>query len=707
MKDSLQRLLEQFPDFFDKRGTSNFTLSQTVTNNEFKKIRQSVEDTINSFHLDKRILIWKEQSEKYDYSINFIVSFPHLKSVRIYKNNTIIYTRLYGYDENADYFSYTYTDSTLNDVEDETLADIIPQHKFHARISTYDEIDDVKGWPENETIKGTGYDHDISLDEIGALNNIPRKKYLKVNSDDYEFTEPLFNDRLSEDDYHYMQRMLEYNIRLHTTHPVLLEIWKIYGIEATMENRERLLIKLFDIFKHQYHYDREKKGDQLLVDDWVPEQWEHKDTWCDYSSKLGKYFFVKASTRIPVKNQDVILQFKLLNSLAQEIEEDYTVDILLNNNYIVQDCTTDSYILKSSDIPQSGANTFIVRCKDAEGVSLPDEELIITVRGCNDADFYVKTTGDNRNDGKSWDTAFKTVQKAINSIVGDNNLIAVQGGTYNITNYAPIIVRNSATILGCGGVILKNTEDNRFFQLPFGKSLLLQDLTLNYKGDLCNVTSSNFTNNNGDRSNADVILYSTDGDIHILTRLELTVTNTQQILVGDSITFTGTLYDEEDEPMSEKTILISDGSTEIELETDEHGEFTGSLTANTIGNLTLTASYSGDSIYTEATTRVSLTVKMSLEDLLSNYDYVVMDMVYEDQDWDYLNKSVSEITILSDLDSAVMTVTFSQDDVQFERFSSYSEETIIDETTLLSLNGLLVGIIYDDYTVKYKNLEVN
>ena len=118
MRNSLKNLLDMFPYFFNKRETSNFYKSQRVTNNLFKDVYQALFDTKESFRLNKRCLIWKEQSRPYDYTIHFVANFPFIKEVNILKDDVLIYSNSYEYEENMNEFNYDYTSSTLNDVED-------------------------------------------------------------------------------------------------------------------------------------------------------------------------------------------------------------------------------------------------------------------------------------------------------------------------------------------------------------------------------------------------------------------------------------------------------------------------------------------------------------------------------------------------------------------------------------------------------------
>jgi len=473
-----------FPSFLDKAETSNFYKSQSVTAEQFKDMYNDLFKVIESFHLNKNCLIWKEQEEPYNYIINFVANYPNLKSVNCYKNDTLIYSEQYQSSDNVDSFNYSYEDTTLNDNGD---LKIIPNDTFRIEIETYDEYLIEKGFPENDTIQNDIYDHDSSLDEIGALHNIPRKEYIQVTDELLASTEPPYNDRLSEDDYHYMNRILNYMLMYHTTPLPVLEIWKLYGIEATMENREKYLLKLFDETRHPFN------NETGLVEDWTPEPWEHKDKFCDYDSDLGEYFFIKVSTNIPVKNQDVILHFSYLNSLAEPLTGDYKVDIYQDNTLIVENYTGASYTLESSLFDQSNDNIFTVTCKHDNTV-ISTEDILIRVRGCNNANWYVATTGNDTNDGKTVSTPFATLAKALSMVEGSKNLIAVAAGTYTITS--PLTITEDCTILGCGEAIIQNTTSNQFFTVPVNHSLILQDLKLKYDSDTHATGTKEYHNNN-------------------------------------------------------------------------------------------------------------------------------------------------------------------------------------------------------------------
>lgn len=88
------------------------------------------------------------------------------------------------------------------------------------------------------------FDHDYSLDMIGRLLNIHRFHFYHVyEEDEYHFsrTYPPYNDRATEDDYHYMKRIQYYISNYnHIVFPVL-EFWKYYHTFTTIHSRKRII----------------------------------------------------------------------------------------------------------------------------------------------------------------------------------------------------------------------------------------------------------------------------------------------------------------------------------------------------------------------------------------------------------------------------------------------------------------------------------
>lgn len=588
VKHSLKKLLSMFPWFFDKSVTSNFYKSQDVTNKRFQDLYQSYVDIYESFNLNKKCLIWKEQEHEFDYIIHFIANYPNLKSVKCYKNDELIYMESFNEWDEQDSFQYSYIFNhvsipnyglnvfkctTCNEIyfsidspdtcencnessfeklniyhcescneiyfdnelenclscnahdlqilyvykcescneiyfsneelttcpycgvlynnisgigngEVNTNVPVIPTDSFRIKVETYDEYVFEKGFPENDVAVGDIYDHDESLDTMGALNNIPRKEYILVDESKYHKTEPPFNNRLSEDDYHYMNRILEYNLRLHDTPLPVLEIWKLYGLSAVMLNRERLLLKMFDETLHDFDYET----DHVL--DWNPEPWEHKDGFCECVEDFGKYFFVISSTNFPKKFKPVTFNFKLIDSLNRILDEHYTIDIYLNDESLELNVSEKSYTVNASQLEDTNVFRFIA--KDNENNIIGDITLTIEVQGCKNADFYVNSNGNDDNPG-TINEPFLTLNKALTNVTNTKNLIVIQG---DIQLESTCIVNHDCTILGCENASINNETSNKFFKLNNNISLSIFDLGLNGKDSNTYIQASDFYNRN-------------------------------------------------------------------------------------------------------------------------------------------------------------------------------------------------------------------
>ena len=66
---SFESLLKRFPYFLDKKTSSNFSKSERVFNEEFKKVYNNLYDVYLASKLNKHLLIWKVQEEPYNYGL--------------------------------------------------------------------------------------------------------------------------------------------------------------------------------------------------------------------------------------------------------------------------------------------------------------------------------------------------------------------------------------------------------------------------------------------------------------------------------------------------------------------------------------------------------------------------------------------------------------------------------------------------------------
>lgn len=620
-KDSLKNLLKSFPYFFNKDVTSNFYKAQYVNNRIFQKVYQSLFEVYESFHLEKRCLIWKNQSEPYAYFINFVVNCPHLKTVQCYKNDELIYVEEYGYEDNVSSFIYIY-DSTnesdsiphiLNEIDEEIEDNIlgsdediieevtptIPEDTFMIIAETYDETILQKGFPENDESMGNIFDHDVSLDEFGAQNNIPRKQYIPVNESDYAKTEPPYNNRLSEDDYHYMNRIIEYNLKLYDVPLPVLEIWKIYGLDAVMLNRERLLFKWFDETKHPLNNET---GHVL---DWVPEKWEHKDGFYDYDNKFGTYFFAIPSTNAPKKWTGITFRFKLLNNLAEELDTTFTVDIYQNESPLEYNWNKSEYYISEDLLDESNVNQFKFIAYADNGDVLGEENIDINVKGCNNADWYVSANGDDVTGDGSINNPFQSLTRALENVNDVENMIVVQGDV-NVNDAS--IVNNNCTILGCGNATIHNDISNKFFYVVGNKHLTLSliDLNLDSNGAIFYSRSSNYTNQNSDYSNYLTVLVNGGEPV-----LNFNIDKAGYYPKYDNVIVMGTFNSKEENPIKNSEIELSIDDTVVKTTTNNNGEFIAIVPIRNISDdaIDIVVKYNGSDTYIE--TELSQTINLT------------------------------------------------------------------------------------------------
>lgn len=518
---SFESLLSKFPYFLNKNWDSNFSKSERVFNSEFKKVYNNLYDVYLASKLRKHVLIWKEQNSGYNYDMYFAVSFPNLKSVCITEHymelvsqevvlddgsikinesmqeiSKDIYTETFNYDDFVNHFEYLHSNTSQT---------IIPTEKYTITVETWDEYTTTKGFPENPIIVGDEYDHDYSLDAFGEYFRCPRRTYKEVKTSQYSDTIPAYDNQVTEDDYHYMQRLLYYATHLNDTPLPVLEIFKLFSItDAQLLNRSRLICRMTDTSKHLENgvYNR----------GWIPQRWEHKDRWCEGLSD-DLFLFANVNNNNLLEGQKFNFTFKILNSKGEEVynnnsyntisetiieesEKPYIIVPYKNNKLFKEGLflnSNETWRLKTEDINNTDS-AFIFKCfktiEDAQKDTTPDliihendltsEEIYITVKGCNSADWYVDAeNGNDTNNGNSKTTAFKTLKQALSHVEGEKNIISLLNGTYNLT---PENITENTTITSCpeyNPIITCN--DPTFFRVYQNASLTLKNIRLNYK----------------------------------------------------------------------------------------------------------------------------------------------------------------------------------------------------------------------------------
>ena len=616
MYKSLEYFLKKYPFFLDKKEDSNFTKTKKVFNNRLQEVINEGFKVYLAGKLDKHVLIWKVQEQPHYFDIHFHVSLDFIKSVELIKSyvrissqevtlddgtvetvefkeeiEEVIYTESFEYEDNINKFEY------LHEGYSQT---IIPEERFKINVVTWEEYSLTKGFPENTGIYNDEYDHDYSLDSFGALYNVPRKQYISVDESKYATTEPPYNNQASEDDYHYMKRLLYYIEHLHDTPLPVLEIYKLFGIKAEMLNRDRLIARMIDINRHLENgaYNPE----------WVPKRWEHKDQWCSKEDE-NIFFLANVNNPSPIQGQSFTFDFKILNTLANEVYNTQSYNLINEsvfddsqtpflivpylNNVIVEDTVLYSnkkWTLTTEDIDHVDAifnfklfrnlaqveedimvNGGIYKVNEADIVS---EDILITVRGCNTADWYVNpVTGNDNNNGTSRTTAFKTVDKALSKVDGEKNIIALAEGEHSLSRAYQIT--NDTNIVTCpGDEVLVWCNTPTFFRIMQDRKLYLQNVKLRHKCCMLYAPDTLFINNNNLNNNP--LEIKVHKQYCMIETKIINFTVPEDLIYSDKYTLTGKLVTVDDETMvaNEEINLYIDGELHSTVTTNSNGVFT-------------------------------------------------------------------------------------------------------------------------------------
>ena len=480
MKNGFKKWLKKFPFFLDKRPTSNFYKNSSVLYTQLKQMEEDLFATHEQHRLNKNLLIWdvkrmEENTNLIYTNYHFYANYEHLKKVKIFRDDILVYEEEFDESDNESDFYYEY----------EMVSDVNDEFKFKLTVDTYDEVHVEKGFPENDEILNDIFDHDKSLDELGALYNITRKKYVYGDRTNPEFTEPPYNIRLTEDDYRYLQRILFYIRNLNEYPLPVLEIWKLYGInpdDVSFVNRSHDLCKMYYESKHP--------------ETWTPEEWEHKDSMgCSQPSKM--FFFVTLDNYTPIRRSNIRFAFNFYDMYGHETGEDYLIDVYKNGVIIAGNLNSDE-IYKYTLTDDDGSDVefyFVARPLNEEANELTSDKIFVTIKGCDNADWYVDSnTGSDDYDG-SKENPFATINKALASVESNKNTIVLKEGNHQIAGN--LSINQGVKILGCPEASIISSSPV-FFEIFNQSSLYLSSITLKY-GDyqyiMNDETFSNFNIN--------------------------------------------------------------------------------------------------------------------------------------------------------------------------------------------------------------------
>lgn len=236
-KTTLYEILHGYPRFYDKSPDSNHHKYNKVISEAVAQLKTAKYLVKKALDINRPIRIWKEQVQPHDYEMNFEVKIEDIKKVEIFKEpDELLHSSgelPIGTDE------YTHSFRAIS-------PEIIPSTQYYLEVETYNEIKLTKGFPENDEVKGDKYDHDMSLDVFGSNLRIYRRKFKapeEIDEEDLPYTVPPYNNSLTEDDYHYEERIKTYMSERGTVSLPILELKKYFDINADIIGRWRHLCR--------------------------------------------------------------------------------------------------------------------------------------------------------------------------------------------------------------------------------------------------------------------------------------------------------------------------------------------------------------------------------------------------------------------------------------------------------------------------------
>ena len=655
---SIDKLLEKFPYFLNKSTGSNFYKSEWVFNEWFKEVYNDLFLTYCSQKLSKPLLVWKVQNEPYKYNMCFAVVLNNLKTVIIYQNDVIVYREDYGPEDNQNSFYHVlngvcedniipddsfllyvesydeyvlckgFPENDENDyisINETVFEDLSVELKINTSVpdvanvcvmkgsdvvyTNTDNIDEtfkineptlydsyyVKVTTSNPLIyyekrwsKLDSYSHDSSLDELGVFYSMPRKTYTythhkKWYNTYYASTEPPYNNRYTEDDYHYMNRIITYTTLYHTTPLPILELWKLFGITATIKNRKEILCKMYEKSLHDPN--------------WKPDDdYSHKNLMYVEPESNVKMLIVTVDNSSPYYGMPVYFNLTLYDEHFNTRELKGYVEVYErtnDNNTLIDTIQVNNWVLDTNNL-NNGIHAYTFKYYEDDVFICESDELFITLKGCDDADIYISTDGDDNNDG-SKNKPVKSFEKAVNLVESNKSLIFVGAGDYYLKN--TLNINKSCTITHCqNGEVNIHSPTKVVFNIMPDTVLNLVNVNCWFRDFVYRAVMDTHSNNSktGIISGVTVTTGNTKKD-PVLT---CTVDKDTGV-VGDTLTFTPHLSDD----ATGSIVYTVDGAEY----TKNVGE-TFSYKFNKSGSFTVSAVYSGDDSYQGATASVSVTI---------------------------------------------------------------------------------------------------
>ena len=313
-----------------------------------------------------------------------------------------------------------------------------------------------------------------------------------------------------------------------------------------------------------------------------------------------------------------------MNMFGEDKGKDYLIDVYLDGEQIATEVDPLSvYEFSTKDVDDSEPLVFkfIANPLDDRMDVLESDDIIITIKGCNSADWYVSVNGDDKNIGDK-DHPFRTVKKAVDSVEGSRNVIVLVEGTFWITN--ELLVDTPMSIISCRGATIRNDTNYDFFRILQECSLYLQGITLKHKCCYMYGFDDYFLNNN--RTSNPVYL-RINPDFMCKPKVNIGVGSlTEKIHAHRNLTVSGVLTNANNgDAISGEDIQLYEGTTLLETETTgSNGEYTINHRVDVIGQHGYKLNHEESEKYCMGDTEFSILVEAMPTILTATFDNEVL-----------------------------------------------------------------------------------
>lgn len=189
--------------------------------------------------------------------------------------------------------------------------------------------------------------HDVSLDVLGVLYNVPRHVFRQPNLETYDEqldfyskTYPKFSNTLTEDDYHYQKRLEYYINNYDKIYFPCLEMWKYFHIDFELINRKVIVaeqnysyLRTLDAWEDKYINELGKnKLESSYLNYEHPFQEEANLQKPRLKAIISPNDFVNSKNGILVDENDNYI--KDINGTPVRIEYDYYIND--NDEYVIR-----------------------------------------------------------------------------------------------------------------------------------------------------------------------------------------------------------------------------------------------------------------------------------------------------------------------------------------------------------------------------------